>query len=56
MIDAATQNFVSDPNNASTSFTQTREQEGTSHISRLEEIRVTGFDENVYHETSPSSN
>ncbi|XP_056163103.1 uncharacterized protein LOC130136788 [Syzygium oleosum] len=49
VIDAAGQNVVSDPNHASTStsFTPTLEQ--------LEEIGVTGFDENVCNETFPSN-
>ena len=29
---------------------------GTNHASQLKEIRVMGFNENVYHETFPSSN
>ena len=51
VIDAAGQNFVSESNHASTSFTLTLEQVGTSHASQLEEIGVTGFDENVCNET-----
>ena len=55
VIDAASYNFVLESNHASTSFTPTREQVGTSHASQLEDIGVTGFDENVYNETFQSN-
>ena len=55
MINATSQNFVSESNHGSTSFTPTREQVSTSNASQLEEIGVTGFDENVYNETFPSN-
>ena len=55
VIDAASYNFVPESNHASTSFTPTREQVGTSHASQLEDIGVTGFEENVDNETFQSN-
>ena len=53
VIDAAGQNFVSEANHTSTSYTTILEQVGTNHASQWEEIEVIGFDDNVCNRTFP---
>ena len=55
VINAAGQNFVSESNHSTTSFASTFEQVNAGYASSLEEVRVTGADENMDNETFQSN-